>query len=1102
MADRAAPRRRFCVPFGHDVERTRCVELEVAKGVLPTPREAPADGDGCEVIDDEPPSLRDNSDDEDGADGADATRPPAPPAAPAPPDDAATARSLAAAAEPGLELRCRCCFAGGALSSSTMSAATEQTLLDEAARRDLFYTLKEPSERPVCDDDRVLTVDLQRRVLPLPGDESPLASLVRDGRPGGGGIGAVGAVGGAGDEARRARLSQLLQPSEPLGAALLAHRRTELDESEHDALGALRQRLVELCAEPPGADADEAALERDARREAALSNLFAQWGGMSCRNAIIADFNICLSGCIRGNAVPYSLGAGAGSKGAAMYQIKYMGKNSVEISGGASVLIDAHKHVEQYPSVAEDAEANPTERLAKHFCQRVVNTAALELEGVQAAALVLGIPSSGASDKIAYSSPWDVTKLARIAASGVPDDVDFSHEVDDDDDDDEQQQGAGAAPRGEQAGDVDSDDTDVDSEAEEEELMRAAGGAGGAEDDDGAGAGGGPGARHRGHRCSHGVLGCAAAMRRGARVCKAHALELNDALPDWRENLEAAGAVLIEPGAPKVDLVERFGRDGGARLGASRVYKGPGGAPIPVSTAHHYYYRDEKLTRFTPAEFHRVFEVRQMTRADEKWAEEEVEHRAGTNRRRRVSPGAGRPCERYLLHAPHPLATTHLIVRKAKLDIPALAGAPPPREPPLDAEESPALEKRRRRFAEYMLANFSPWGYKEGAVPPLTYERWQEYVSDLEYDACWYRAREADVTETTPPAEARRLAVARRVRLIAAARLHDIENVTSGFSTKKNVVMLLSKHRERARKLWRDGDRPAGGGGDANGAPADARAAAKALAKLREKAARLRDAKDQSTLQADADAAKRWGESLVGALQSARAPSAPSAEQREREAAALAAQWGLAARPARRSLEAQALGDVTSINKALRAPLVPSGEAEAQPAAAEAAADGARTGGQTAHDPFAPLTDGEYDAAAAAHRAAGLPVAEAPLNPEQRAAGRDFRDYAVYRRAALDRGETPAQIAAHARRDGVDGVDPMLMVGAGGTGKSAVVHTLKRDFRRVGLRRLCVTAYTGVAAAPFGGPTLLSLCNLNVSTKDQLSVRGADPATVEMVRKK
>ena len=64
-----------------------------------------------------------------------------------------------------------------------------------------------------------------------------------------------------------------------------------------------------------------------------------------------------------------------------------------------------------------------------------------------------------------------------------------------------------------------------------------------------------------------------------------------------------------------------------------------------------------------------------------------------------------------------------------------------------------------------------------------------------------------------------------------------------------------------------------------------------------------------------------------------------------------------------------------------------------------------------------------------------------------------------------------------------------MMTGAGGTGKSMVVHALRREFKRLGLGRLLVTAYTGVAAAPFGGPTILKLLNLSVRSKSKNKVR-------------
>jgi hypothetical protein len=65
-----------------------------------------------------------------------------------------------------------------------------------------------------------------------------------------------------------------------------------------------------------------------------------------------------------------------------------------------------------------------------------------------------------------------------------------------------------------------------------------------------------------------------------------------------------------------------------------------------------------------------------------------------------------------------------------------------------------------------------------------------------------------------------------------------------------------------------------------------------------------------------------------------------------------------------------------------------------------------------------------------------------------------------------------------------------------------VVHALRREFNRLGLGRLLVTAYTGVAAAPFGGPTILKLLNLSVMTKSKTRVRVSTPAIREKMCQK
>ncbi len=61
------------------------------------------------------------------------------------------------------------------------------------------------------------------------------------------------------------------------------------------------------------------------------------------------------------------------------------------------------------------------------------------------------------------------------------------------------------------------------------------------------------------------------------------------------------------------------------------------------------------------------------------------------------------------------------------------------------------------------------------------------------------------------------------------------------------------------------------------------------------------------------------------------------------------------------------------------------------------------------------------------------------------------------------------------------------------------MHSLRREFKRLGLGRVLVTSYTGVAAAPFGGPTLLKLLNLNLNTK--LSARVAENTALNRQRR-
>ena len=194
-----------------------------------------------------------------------------------------------------IEYRCRVCHAEGALSDTMLLPETRtRKIAEEDARRDLYYTAAHPTPRAAVGEDfRVLQVDLQRKLLPTlhhvklalaAGSDSPEAAA-----------------------GLRKVLREMITENAEFVYLL-----------EAPELHLVRTRLMTLTEEPTEIHDEDAV-----KSASTLVRILRAWTEkeFTCRNSIIADFSLVLSGCTRGNAVPYTMGAGIASKAASMYTI-------------------------------------------------------------------------------------------------------------------------------------------------------------------------------------------------------------------------------------------------------------------------------------------------------------------------------------------------------------------------------------------------------------------------------------------------------------------------------------------------------------------------------------------------------------------------------------------------------------------------------------------------------------------------------------------------------------------------------------------------------------------------------------------------------------
>jgi len=161
----------------------------------------------------------------------------------------------------------------------------------------------------------------------------------------------------------------------------------------------------------------------------------------------------------------------------------------------------------------------------------------------------------------------------------------------------------------------------------------------------------------------------------------------------------------------------------------------------------------------------------------------------------------GRPSERFYLRWPHPLADTHVIVRKAKTDILALAGHGPPKY-----SDDPA---KKEQFCLYYASNYKPWIFHQKSPrPDVSVPAFVDYYRRIERGACLYGPRERDPDPKDSAEAAFQQKCAYRARCIAAGRLFTINTAVSALETDSAVAAMTRAIRARSRDLWEHKKKP------------------------------------------------------------------------------------------------------------------------------------------------------------------------------------------------------------------------------------------------------------------------------------------------------
>ena len=735
-----------------------------------------------------------------------------------------------------------------------------------------------------------------------------------------------------------------------------------------------------------------------------------------------------------------------------------MTKNDFELAQSLAVFIDARKHIQAYPSIAEDT--GTTERTFKHFLERVLNSKNAELAPSQAAAIALGFNSSMHTHSYVNFYAWDFERLVRILAAGGSTLADEIGEcADEDENEGAEDENEGATQACAEEGQPVADDT--------EELA-----------DDAEELAGELGVDHEG------------------------------AEPRSKEG----GAVSPDPDLEDLDLDTLCHRGRHGKCNVYTIKVGGELTRVVASQAEHYAWRDPKLHPMSPEEFAMSMVLVPIEKLSPKQREAHAQEKLNE-----AHEGGGRPRSWFWeLLPPHKLAGLYLLKRKARFDVPILIGDPPPRLP--TRVKAMGYKKQKRQHATYFTATSRPWhgakrddgdtwalgaaGGDDGqqslamqhrymAVDSLTSKEldssplaWDEFIADLEHDAYPQGgiSNRAVLTEDVRRAH------------IARGRIFRIRNVECPLNAKRSAAAKIQAcWRGRCSRIWTKKEREAKAQRH-SAKKADDKSVQRAIDDERERA----KACDKDSLACDRAARNEiWLDDAVGEL--GKAMEAIAASNRSGPFAAGSEGAPLPLPPGGVD---ELKAHVDRLKQVLEAPSQPSSASgdDGQPSNGIGfAADGAGDDGTTPPE-FISILPAAFEQERRAWKTEcadlkrrGLTeLPPPPLNPKQRLFARKYLD--VLRMLLEGRWRGEPRAATLKRIDDAGLRTAHLLLGAGGTGKSELIKALQRVVRRLRLGGFVVSAWTGVASAPFGSPTLTSMLGIDFMNLDEL--KDADEAQI------